>query len=213
MFWHGDCNHIVTYLYFYIFAIMKGISNLNDLLKELETNEQVWLLLLKKGSEKSDCAFKNFSESESESSSQVLLYADVNTVRDIHSKFNITSVPTFINFEKGQLKNIVKGCQTVEQLHMLYTKKAFVSSNDEDIKPSKNVTVYTTPTCTWCTTVKRHLQENGIRFREIDVSADQNAAAEMVKKSGQQGVPQTDINGQIVVGFDKTKINALLGIN
>lgn len=97
---------------------MKGISNLNDLLKELETNEQVWLLLLKKGSKKSDCAYNNFRKSTPESNSQVLLYADVNTVRDIHSKFNITSVPTFINFEKGQLKNIVKGCQTVEQLHM-----------------------------------------------------------------------------------------------
>jgi glutaredoxin-like YruB-family protein len=80
-------------------------------------------------------------------------------------------------------------------------------------KPSKNVVVYTTPTCSWCTTVKRHLQENGIQYREINVAADQKAAEEMVRKSGQQGVPQTEINGQIVVGFDKTRINSLLGLN
>ena len=80
-------------------------------------------------------------------------------------------------------------------------------------KAAKNVTVYTTPTCSWCTTVKRYLNENGIHYREIDVAADQKAAEEMVKKSGQQGVPQTDINGQVVVGYDKTKINMLLGIN
>ena len=47
----------------------------------------------------------------------------------------------------------------------------------------------------------------------MDVSVDQKAAEEMVKKSGQQGVPQTEINGQIIVGFDKTRINSLLGIN
>jgi glutaredoxin len=47
----------------------------------------------------------------------------------------------------------------------------------------------------------------------VDVSVDQKAAEEMVRKSGQQGVPQTDINGEIIVGFDKTRINTLLGIN
>ncbi|HDR52963.1 MAG TPA: NrdH-redoxin [Mariniphaga anaerophila] len=80
-------------------------------------------------------------------------------------------------------------------------------------KSQKNVTVYTTPTCTWCNTIKRHLQEYGIRYREVDVSRDQKAAEEMVRRSGQQGVPQTDINGEIIVGFDKPRINRLLGIN
>jgi len=57
------------------------------------------------------------------------------------------------------------------------------------------------------------LQENGIQYREVNVAADQKAAEAMVRKSGQQGVPQTEINGQIIVGFDKTRINSLLGIN
>ena len=49
-------------------------------------------------------------------------------------------------------------------------------------------------------------------YSEINVSKDQNAAEAMVRKSGQQGVPQTDINGTMVIGFDKVKINKLLGI-
>nr|NIU00417.1 NrdH-redoxin [Nitrosopumilaceae archaeon]NIU86828.1 NrdH-redoxin [Nitrosopumilaceae archaeon]NIV65485.1 NrdH-redoxin [Nitrosopumilaceae archaeon]NIX61019.1 NrdH-redoxin [Nitrosopumilaceae archaeon] len=69
------------------------------------------------------------------------------------------------------------------------------------------------PTCTWCNTIKRHLQENRIQFREVDVASNQKAAEEMVRKSGQQGVPQTDINGEIIVGFDKPRIDRLLGIN
>jgi len=47
----------------------------------------------------------------------------------------------------------------------------------------------------------------------VDVSADQKSAEVMLKRSGQQGVPQTEINGEIIVGFDKVRINRLLGIN
>jgi glutaredoxin len=52
-----------------------------------------------------------------------------------------------------------------------------------------------------------------VRFQDIDISRDERAAREMVSRSGQQGVPQTDISGQMIVGFDKKKINELLGIN
>ncbi len=192
---------------------MKGISNINDLQIEIEANEKVWLLLYKKGSEQSDCAYKNFVDSEDEKKNRVLLNADVNSVRDIHTEYKITSVPTLLSFEKSELKNIVKGCYQPEQFNAIFEKSSYISSGSGEGKTQKSVTVYSTPTCSWCTVIKRHLQENGIRYREVDVSADQKAAEEMVKKSGQQGVPQTDINGQIVVGFDKTRINSLLGIN
>jgi glutaredoxin-like YruB-family protein len=118
-----------------------------------------------------------------------------------------------LSFEKSKLKNIVKGCYQPEQFNAIFEKSSFIVTGASEGKPRKSVTVYTTPTCSWCTVVKRHLQENGIQYREVNVAADQNAAEEMVKKSGQQGVPQTDINGQVVVGFDKTRINSLLGIN
>jgi glutaredoxin len=60
--------------------------------------------------------------------------------------------------------------------------------------------------------LKNHLKASNIRFTEVDVSQNQEAAEQMVRRSGQRGVPQTDIDGQIIVGFDKNKINSLLGI-
>ncbi len=74
------------------------------------------------------------------------------------------------------------------------------------------VIVYTTPTCPWCQMVKRYLQARGIPYTEIDVSADYNAAMEMVRKSGQTGVPVVEIDGEIVVGFDRERIDQLLGL-
>ena len=192
---------------------MKGISNIYVLQKEIESNENVWLLLYKKGSEQSDCAIENFVKTGNNEQNKVLLNADVNKVRDIHPEYNITSVPTLLSFEKGELKNVIKGCYTPEQFNSIFNKSGVITTGMKDGKTQKSVTVYSTPTCTWCTTIKRHLQENGIQYRDIDVSADQKAADEMVRKSGQQGVPQTDINGEIIVGFDKPRINRLLGIN
>ena len=192
---------------------MKEIKNINILKSELQSNEKVWLLLYKKGSEQSDCAFDNLVKAGRKNENEIHCFADVNVVRDIHPEYNITSVPSLLYFENGGLKNIIKGCHTTEQLTAIFDKSVFVAATMNDEKPRKNVTVYTTPTCSWCTTVKRHLQENGIQYREVNVAAYQKAAEEMVRKSGQQGVPQTEINGQIVVGFDKTRINSLLGIN
>lgn len=77
---------------------------------------------------------------------------------------------------------------------------------------AKSVIVYSTPTCPWCVRVKQFLKENNILFLEWDVSVDKLAADEMVKKSGQMGVPVLDIDGQIIVGFDKDKIKQLLGL-
>lgn len=74
------------------------------------------------------------------------------------------------------------------------------------------IKVYSTPTCPYCITLKQFLKEHNIEFEDIDVSQDQNALEEMVKKSGQLGVPVIDINGEIVVGFDKERIVRLLGL-
>ena len=77
----------------------------------------------------------------------------------------------------------------------------------------KKVIVFSTPTCSWCRKIKSYLKENKIRFTNIDVSRDEKAARDMVRKTGQQGVPQMWINNVPVVGFDKNKIDRLLNIN
>ena len=72
------------------------------------------------------------------------------------------------------------------------------------------VKVYSTKTCPWCHKTKEFLTEKGVKFEDIDVGADQKAASEMVEKSGQMGVPVTDIDGKIIVGFDKEAIEKAL---
>ena len=192
---------------------MIELESLNKLKEAQRSNKKLWLLLYKKGSSQSDCAFDNFAQVEKDLNMDDLFYSDVNVARDIHPEYGITSVPTLLQFEKDELKKIIKGCHQPGQLKSAIEENIFISKAGENNKPQKNVVVYTTPTCSWCTAVKRHLDVNHIKYREVNVAADMKAAEAMVKKSGQQGVPQTEINGQIVVGFDKNRINSLLGIN
>lgn len=78
---------------------------------------------------------------------------------------------------------------------------------------NKTVAVYSTPTCPYCLRAKQFLKDNNIDFRDIDVSSDHTAADEMIKKSGQMGVPVIDIDGQIIVGFDKEAMSRALGLS
>lgn len=79
-------------------------------------------------------------------------------------------------------------------------------------KKFPRVILFTTPSCSYCRMAKKYLREQGIKFKDVDVSRDQTAARDMVKSSGQQGVPVLDIGGKIVVGFDRLKIDHYLGL-
>jgi len=73
-----------------------------------------------------------------------------------------------------------------------------------------SVTVYSTPSCSYCTMVKEFLKKKQIPFTDYDVSRDQGRADEMIRKSGQMGVPVVDVNGRILVGYRPAEIeNAL----
>lgn len=74
------------------------------------------------------------------------------------------------------------------------------------------VKIYSTPTCPYCKTAKEFLVENNIQFEEVDVAGSQTAAQEMIAKSGQMGVPVLEVDGQVIVGFDRAKIKSLLNI-
>lgn len=73
-----------------------------------------------------------------------------------------------------------------------------------------DVKIYTTPTCGYCHQAKSYLGELGVKYTEYDVSRDQSAAEEMVKASGQMGVPVIMVDGQVVVGFDRARLQQLL---
>lgn len=72
------------------------------------------------------------------------------------------------------------------------------------------VKVYSTPSCPWCTATKNYLASKNVPFEDVDVSRDRNAAIEMVRKSGQRGVPVLDIGGNIIIGFNQDAIDRLL---
>jgi len=75
------------------------------------------------------------------------------------------------------------------------------------------VTIYTTPTCVYCKSAKEFFKENDVAYEEKDVSKDQEALQDMVKKSGGMAVPVIDIDGTIVTGFNKDEVAELLKIN
>lgn len=75
-----------------------------------------------------------------------------------------------------------------------------------------SVTVYSTPTCPYCHLTKEFLREHKIAFKDVDVAANSQAAQDMIRKSGQAGVPVTDVNGQIIVGFDKAALKKALNL-
>ncbi len=74
----------------------------------------------------------------------------------------------------------------------------------------KTVTVYSTPTCPYCVRLKQFLKEKNVLFKDVDVSADTVKAQEMITRSGQMGVPVLDIDGEIIIGFDKARIEEKL---
>ncbi len=74
------------------------------------------------------------------------------------------------------------------------------------------INIYTTPNCIYCRMAKEFLNENKLKFKEIDVSSSEEAAKEMVEKSEQRGVPVIEIDGKIIVGFDEPKLRKLLKI-
>lgn len=74
------------------------------------------------------------------------------------------------------------------------------------------VTVYSTPGCPWCKKAKQLLEAHSIAYSDLNVASDALARQEMVRKSGQLGVPVTEIDGQIVIGYDEAKLKQLLSL-
>lgn len=72
------------------------------------------------------------------------------------------------------------------------------------------VTVYSTPTCGFCKMAKQYLKSNNIEFTAKDITTDAEAFQEIADKSNQRGVPVLDIDGSIIVGFNRPAIDSVL---
>jgi glutaredoxin-like YruB-family protein len=191
----------------------RSVNSLKELKSQIAEESRSFLLIYKSGSASSDTALSNIILGASEATGVSIFTADVNHVRDIHPEYSVTTAPALLEFEKGQVRNIIKGAHDPGFYKAFFENAVFLAKAEKEGKPVKHVTVYSTPTCSWCNTLKTYLRKNGIRFTDIDVSRNESSAQEMVRRSGQQGVPQTLINGEMVIGFDKSKINRLLEID
>ncbi len=76
------------------------------------------------------------------------------------------------------------------------------------VRPGE-VTIYTTPTCPWCHKAKAWFRDKKIRYREVDVTSDRKGLEEMVKISGQTGVPVIVVSDEVIVGFDQKRLNEI----
>ncbi len=72
------------------------------------------------------------------------------------------------------------------------------------------IKIYTIPTCPWCMKTKEFLKKNKIKFKDINVASDKNAAKEIINRSGQTSVPVIDVDGKLILGFDEPKIKKAL---
>ncbi|MEE4198754.1 MAG: glutaredoxin domain-containing protein [Bacteroidales bacterium] len=190
----------------------KEIESYQALLQELPKRNTSYLLIYKSGAEQSECALANIKRVEAKASEIQLLVVDVTKTRDIHSHYNVTTAPVLIEFSGEKPGKQIKGCHEPVFFKSLFENVLYSSPQNAGDRKFKRVVVYSTPTCPHCNTLKNYLKKLKIPFRDIDVSRDQKMAQEMVKRSGQQGVPQVDINGRLIVGFNKPKIDELLEV-
>jgi glutaredoxin 3 len=77
---------------------------------------------------------------------------------------------------------------------------------------AKEVKVYSTPTCPYCKMAKKFLEDNGIKYQDLNVAQDKAARGEMINKSGQMGVPVIDIDGELILGFNQAQLKEKLGL-
>lgn len=138
---------------------------------------------------------------------------DVGRVRGVHPQFGVERVPSAVTIRDGRVVRRAEGA-----LDPAAWARALLPHEGEAPTVATTASrplpiVYTTPTCVWCGRVKSWLTQQGVSYREVDISADSRAADALVAKSGQMGVPQIEVGSEIVVGFDRPRLAALLGVS
>lgn len=186
------------------------VSN-SDVKTKFARKKRSLLLLYKSGHLESECAYHNLEIALKDRNLISAYIADVNTVLDIHPTYGVTNVPSLLFFERGKLMRSVEGCQSNRSYKALINKTFNMSKNSNKLK-HQNVTVYSTPACSWCNSLKKWLQVNNVLYNDIDITCNEEAAQSLIKRTGHKGVPQIEINDEIVVGFQLPRLKELLEI-
>jgi len=135
---------------------------------------------------------------------------DVERVKGVHKRFKVENVPTVLALRKGKVTQRLEGVESAQ-----FYARIFSGAHPSHYKTGKStvshrVIVYSGPGCPACGSAKAYLRRLGVSFREVDIARDQHAAQSLVRRSGQMAVPQIDIDGHLIVGFDRAKIDRIL---
>jgi glutaredoxin-like YruB-family protein len=147
----------------------------------------------------------------SKENKQIPVYIiDVERVKGIHKQFGVENVPTVLSLRKGKVTQRFEGVESAK--FYAYIFSGIYSSRYKKGKKAvtHRVIVYSGPGCPACGTAEAYLRRRGVSFRVVDISRDPHAAERLVRRSGQMAVPQIDIDGHLVVGFNQAKIERLL---
>jgi len=172
-------------------------------------------LVLAFGGKFSDAARRALAELEEFSREQDKLpvyVVDVEQVQGLHKEFGVERVPTVLALEKGKVTRSVEGVQSARFYSVHFAGATASRTQGTGAAAVRSVVVYSGPGCPACGQLKTYLRRHGVAFREVDISRDPRAAERIARRSGRMAVPQTDINGRLVVGFDRAKLDRLLGI-
>ncbi len=137
---------------------------------------------------------------------------DVQKVKGLHKEFGVENVPTVVVLKKGRVAQSLEGVRSAQFYAVALAGLAPSRPGEKPERRPQRVVVYSGPGCPPCGMLKSYLRRHSIAFREVDISRDERAARMLVRRSGQMAVPQTDIDGGLVVGFDRSKVDRLLGI-
>lgn len=141
-----------------------------------------------------------------------ILAVDVQKVKGVHKEFGVQTVPTVLAIENGKVTKSVEGVQSARFYAMHFADAAPSRLPAAGEGRARTVVVYSGPGCPACGQLKDYLRRHRVAFREVDISRDPRAADTIARRSGRMAVPQTDINGRLVVGFDRATLDGLLGI-
>lgn len=194
--------------------MLKEIESLKQF-EEIKNNQKDSFLLIfySDKSSKSISALNNFEEFTKENPKIPAYSVNAAKVKEIHPIYNVNAVPAVLLFKQGSPVEQVYGVQSSEFYKRFASQMPGSVMTTNRNNKTHRVTVYTSSTCPWCAAAKAYLSKNNIPYREVNVSFNPSAADELVRRTGHTGVPQIDIDGTFVIGFDKPKINRLLGIN
>lgn len=188
---------------------MDSIGSPEQLDKLLKKQDGLMLIVFyTPSSEKSLQSVRALEQLRKENDDLAVFKVDASETRDIHPRYDIQTVPTVVAFRNGKAAEIIHGVQTAGFYARLLNAPG--GSNGQDAV--HRVTVYSTPSCPYCNMVKQYLDKNGVSYDEVDVAADPQAAQQLVQRTGQQGVPQTEIDGSFVIGYNTQQIDQLLNL-